>query len=176
MTDLFLTVVNMSIASSWLIIAAVFARRFLKKRSLSMMFILWGLIALRLVLPINIVTSVGLVPESQFVTKDIYSDRPLIRSGITALDEGVGKIGNDINHQKAMEGRSENIRYTVPKYSSNELLSCNEDNDVSGVGKVRSINPFAVISAVWITGVVVIACGGLLSIVRSEDGLQKLFR
>ena len=51
MGDLFLKILNMSIAASWLILAVVVLRFLLKKAPKWIVILLWGIVALRLAVP-----------------------------------------------------------------------------------------------------------------------------
>jgi len=64
MSDLFLGIVSLSLSASWLV-AAVMAFRFLLKKAPKAMHVaLWGLVALRLILPVSFESALSLVPES----------------------------------------------------------------------------------------------------------------
>ncbi len=71
MTDLFLKIVNLGISASWIIIAvlivrAIFAKRMPKWISCC----LWGLVALRLVIPFTLESDISLVPNRQIVLSE----------------------------------------------------------------------------------------------------------
>ena len=51
MTAIFLKLLNMSIAASWLVLAAMVLRFLLKKAPGWILCLLWGIVALRLVTP-----------------------------------------------------------------------------------------------------------------------------
>lgn len=70
MTDLFLTLVNRSRSAGWLVLAAVVLRLVLKKAPKWTRGILWALVALRLICPVSIQSSVSLVPEASPVTRE----------------------------------------------------------------------------------------------------------
>lgn len=65
MEQVFLTILNMSITASWLILAVVLLRRVLQKAPKSICFFLWLFVAIRLICPIAIESTYSLVPEIQ---------------------------------------------------------------------------------------------------------------
>lgn len=83
----FLSVLNMSIAASWLVLA-LFALRFLLKNApKAAALVLWAMAGLRLVLPFSIKSMLSLIPSAETVPQEIlYSQMPNIRSGIAALN------------------------------------------------------------------------------------------
>jgi len=89
MTGFFLNIVNMSISASWLIIAVLILRLFLKNVPKWINIVLWGLVALRLVLPISIESVMSIVPSAQTITMEPGAHRPYFESGFTAVDDRV---------------------------------------------------------------------------------------
>lgn len=66
MADLFLTVLDMSLSASWIILAVLAARLVLKKAPKWMICSLWALVALRLLCPISLESSFSLIPDVDF--------------------------------------------------------------------------------------------------------------
>ena len=54
MTDIFLKSVNMGISAGWLVLAVMILRLLLRRAPKQLMFALWGIAALRLVMPVSI--------------------------------------------------------------------------------------------------------------------------
>jgi len=93
MSELFLTILNMSITAGWLIGGVLILRIFLKKAPRWITVLLWGIAALRLVLPFSMESSVSLVPSAQTVPLDIGMDAaPSIHSGIYVVNSVVNPI------------------------------------------------------------------------------------
>lgn len=94
---LFLRAVNISITTSWMILAVLFIRFVLKKGPKWISVLLWGTVALRLIMPFSIESVFSLVPSTQtFPVSSIYSSDPLIanntyyfqiNSGISVIDQ-----------------------------------------------------------------------------------------
>ena len=87
MTDLFLKIFNMSISASYVILAVVLLRLLLKKAPKWISVVLWGLVAVRLVLPASLPNPFSLIPGTETVPPQIMTDpTPSIQSGITAVN------------------------------------------------------------------------------------------
>jgi len=74
MTDLFLKIVNMSITASWLVLAVVILRLFLRKAPKWISVLLWAVVAVRLLCPISIESAVSLIPDPEPVSPQIMED------------------------------------------------------------------------------------------------------
>ena len=87
MTDLFLKIFNMSISASYVILAVVLLRLLLKKAPKWISVVLWGLVAVRLVLPASLPNPFSLIPGTETVPPQIMTDpTPSIQSGISAVN------------------------------------------------------------------------------------------
>ena len=93
MGDLFLKILNMSIAASWLILAVVLLRFVLKKAPKWIIVLLWGIVALRLVVPSSFESAWSLIPSAEtFNAHNIQYETPAISSGIPAVNHAVNPI------------------------------------------------------------------------------------
>ncbi len=93
MTDIFLKSVNMGIAAGWLVLAVMILRLLLRRAPRQLMFALWGIAALRLVMPVSIQSIFSLIPSAETISPDIvYMQRPRIHSGITAVNSAVNPV------------------------------------------------------------------------------------
>ena len=93
MGDLFLKILNMSIAASWLILAVVLLRFVLKKAPKWIVVLLWGIVALRLVVPFSFESALSLIPSAEtFNAHNIQYEMPAISSGIPAVNNVVNPI------------------------------------------------------------------------------------
>ena len=137
MNALFLKILNMSITASWLILAVVLARLLLKKAPKWVFCLLWGLVAIRLVCPFSLESSLSLIPSSETIPANIeMQQKPVIDSGITIIDETVNPIITE--------------SFTPsPENSANPL---------------QIVIPFVAI--VWITGVFIMLVYALISFLR----------
>ena len=93
MEAIFLKILNMSISANWLI-ALVFVLRFLfRKAPKSFNYILWALVAIRLICPFTIESALSLIPSAETVPTEImYSYVPEIQTGIEAVDTVINPV------------------------------------------------------------------------------------
>lgn len=93
MNDLFLELLNRSIAAGWLILAVILLRLLLKKAPKWISCLLWGLAAFRLLCPFSLESIFSVIPSRETVRPEIvYSPSPSIDSGITAVDHLVNPV------------------------------------------------------------------------------------
>ena len=93
MVDTFLKTLNMSIAASWLILAVVLLRFILKKAPKWVAVLLWGIVALRLVVPFSFESALSLIPSAEtFNAHNIQYETPAINSGIPAVNNAVNPV------------------------------------------------------------------------------------
>lgn len=93
MTDIFIAIINMSINAVWLFLAVAVFRLIFKNVPKYLIVLLWGLVALRLILPFSFETALSVIPSAQTVPEDIvYSDTPMLNSGISFLNSSVNPI------------------------------------------------------------------------------------
>ena len=91
MAAVFLKLLNLSISASWLVLA-VLALRLVSKRSPKWMnVLLWGIVALRLVLPFSVESALSLIPSAETVSPAVvqFDPAPTITSGVSVIDNAV---------------------------------------------------------------------------------------
>lgn len=93
MEALFVTLVNMSITASWLVLAIIGVRLVFRKTPKWILCLLWGLVALRLIFPFSLESALSLIPSTQTLPQEIvYTAQPEIHSGIEAVDSVVNPV------------------------------------------------------------------------------------
>ena len=93
MGDLFLKTLNMSIAASWLILAVVLLQFVMKKAPKWIAVLLWGIVAVRLVVPFSFESALSLIPSAEtFNAHNIQYETPAISSGIPAVNNAVNPV------------------------------------------------------------------------------------
>lgn len=93
MENIFIQILNRSIAASWIILAAMLLRILLKKAPKTIHCCLWALAAVRLVCPISLESVLSLIPSAEPIPAEIlYSAAPSIKSGIAAVNDTVNPI------------------------------------------------------------------------------------
>ena len=93
MEALFLKLVNMSITASWLVLAVLVLRLVLKKAPRYIHVILWGIVALRLMLPFSIESVLSLIPSAEPLPQEfLYAATPQINSGIPIVNNALNPV------------------------------------------------------------------------------------
>ena len=93
MSGVFLTLLNMSITASWMILAVLLIRPMLKKAPKWIPCTLWALVAIRLLCPFSIESRISLVPASQIIPQDIVlSTNPQIDTGIVIINDAINPV------------------------------------------------------------------------------------
>lgn len=93
MADMFLEVLNQSIAAGWLILAIILLRFFLKKAPRWIYCILWALVAVRLLLPFSVESVFSLIPSANTISPAImYAKTPTIDSGISFINQTLNPV------------------------------------------------------------------------------------
>lgn len=96
MSEIFLTIVNMSISASWLVLAVLVLRLILKKAPKWVNVLLWGFVAFRLVCPVSFESMLSLIPSAETISPQIMTDpAPQITTGITALNGVINPMISD---------------------------------------------------------------------------------
>lgn len=96
MDALFLKIVNMSIAASWLILAVVLLRVVLNKAPKWINVLLWGIVVFRLICPFSFESALSLIPSAETISPEIMMDwTPEISTGVSSIDKVVNPIITD---------------------------------------------------------------------------------
>ena len=144
MSTVFLKILNMSIAASWLIAVVLLVRFLLKKAPKWISCVLWALVALRLVIPFSLESPLSLLPSRETITYKTTEDtktvdqakaaepgassvdpltpsegseKPAPRTKIPVIDSGVKVIDNALNPVIERAYSSEN-KNAVPAAST----------------------------------------------------------
>ena len=93
MENLFLTVVNMSITATWVVLAFTVLRPLLKKAPKWINCLLWGVVALRLCLPFSFESVFSLIPTTETIPSNItMSKNPQIDTGVGVVNDFVNPV------------------------------------------------------------------------------------
>jgi beta-lactamase regulating signal transducer with metallopeptidase domain len=97
MEELFLQIVNMSVAASWFILALILLRLILKKAPKVVTCVLWAIVGLRLLIPFSVESPFSLVPSAQTFPKEfLYAAEPKIESGFEFIDDALNPVIADV--------------------------------------------------------------------------------
>lgn len=89
MNDLFISVLNMSLTASYVILFVILMRLPLKKAPKFISYAIWGVVAFRLIIPFSFESMFSLMPRDTnavLIPNDIYQQSPQINSGIEGVD------------------------------------------------------------------------------------------
>ncbi len=91
MSGIFLKLLNLSISASWLVLVVLALRFVLKRAPKWVNVLLWGMVALRLMLPFSIESALSLIPSAETVSPEVvrFDPAPTITSGVTIIDNAV---------------------------------------------------------------------------------------
>lgn len=152
MGDIFLKLLNMSITAGWLILTVLCVRLLFRKMPKWINCLLWGVVAVRLLIPFSIESKYSLQPSAQpikphtMVEADMVPYVPSIKSNFTVVENTVNPILADAFAYEATE----------------------------------SVAPFQVFTEVagyiWLDGMIVILCFAVGSVVRLRLGVRESIR
>lgn len=93
MEAVFLKLLNMSIAASWLVLAVLILRMLLQKAPKAIRCVLWGLVGVRLICPFSFESVFSLIPSAETVPQEIlFAEEPAIHSGISLLNQTINPV------------------------------------------------------------------------------------
>ncbi|MBR2894297.1 MAG: hypothetical protein IKC03_01385 [Oscillospiraceae bacterium] len=145
MSELFLKIINMSISASWLVLVVLAFRFLFRKAPKWVNVLLWGIVAVRLICPFAIESSVSLVPDSvgngELVSEwaDGYiDDIDIHHPGSVYYDAAVGAGREPISD-------GEGGYYVVTKH------------DQLGEPDTIENTVIPILSVIWVSGVILLA-------------------
>ena len=91
MSGIFLKLLNLSISASWLVLVVLALRLVLKRAPKWVNVLLWGMVALRLMLPFSIESALSLIPSAETLSPAVvqFDPAPTITSGVELIDNAV---------------------------------------------------------------------------------------
>ncbi len=154
MTGVFMKLLNMSIATSWLILAVIILRLLLKKAPKRLTCALWILVAVRLVCPVSFESAFSLIPSAETVQyQGNIAGSTSIDTGISSLDQMLNPIIAGENASSRMEdldlsSTSDNDGNTDKLVGGNTDVKSNDTKNEAAQGA----NMGMVCSWVWVIG------------------------
>ena len=96
MEAVFLHILNIAITASWLVLAVVLLRFVLKKAPKWATCLLWAVVALRLILPFSLESTLSLIPDAEPISQEsIITGTPTVNCDMA----GVGQVPNQVPNQ-----------------------------------------------------------------------------
>lgn len=157
MEIVFNKILDMSLMASWLILAVILVRLLLSKAPKNIRFILWILVAVRLVCPFSIESKFSLIPEkiisSQEETNDYANESIDIEENVAEQE-----FEEDYAQEDTYEDNEE------INYSENEAVS---DEAVVEEKQIISQKPVKFwLGLVWVAGIIAILCHSVISYMK----------
>ena len=147
MEAVFLKILNMSMTASWVILTVILLRLLLKKAPKWIMGILWGFVAIRLIVPFSLESIFSLIPSAEPIPENIFTaENPVINSGIPSLNQIVNPL------------------------ISNSLTPDAADS----INPIQAV--MFIISVIWIVGVAGMLLYTLISYLRIKSKVQEAIR
>lgn len=93
MAEVFLNLANMSMSAGWIVAAVLLVRLVFRKMPKWLNCVLWGIVALRLLVPVVLETPFSLMPSPEVLPPDItQSQTPAIHSGVPVVNQIVNPL------------------------------------------------------------------------------------
>ncbi|UZQ86700.1 M56 family metallopeptidase [Thermoclostridium stercorarium] len=114
MGRIFLTVLNMSLTASYVIIVVIIVRLMLKRAPKVVSYALWSVVAFRLAIPFSFESVFSLIPRANNAFR--LSADAIYRQNYS-IDNMMGRVGNYVNHS---------VHLTSPETAANRLAILTE--------------------------------------------------
>lgn len=96
MGDIFLKLLNMSITASWLIVAVLGIRLLFRKIPKWVTCLLWGIVAIRLILPFSIESQFSLLPSAEPIKSSTIVEGDVVPF-VPSIDSNLGIVESTVN-------------------------------------------------------------------------------
>ena len=147
MSSCFITVLNMSLTASYVVLAVIIVRLLLKKAPKIFSYALWAVVLFRLLCPFTFESSLSLIPgKTDAIPHDI------VLSPSSSISTGMGMVDNAVN---------QSIQSSLPAVNPNPAASVNPMGIVIEIGAL-----------IWIAGIVALLLYSLVSYFRLKRRLS----
>ena len=161
MEAVFLHIVNIAITASWLVLAVLLLRFVLKKAPKWATCLLWGIVALRLLLPFSLESAFSLIPNAEPIPESIIiTETPTVNNGLEGADQVPNQVPGEVPDQ-------------VPEQVPEQIPEQIPDSVISGSLAPMpgdSVDPVQVLvfaaSIVWLVGILLMLSYGAVSYFR----------
>lgn len=169
MTSAFLHFFNLSITAGWMVLVVLLLRLCLKKAPRWITCVLWGLVALRLLVPFTIESPVSLIPTAETVVSgDADISSPVVNSGVASIDKPLNNwlqsplpsSGANVN----TDGMSDPQAGDANSIPQNPNTSAPQEESGLTVSRVERILQIA--APMWLVGIGLMLLYEVLSILR----------
>ena len=96
MSEIFLRILNTSIAASWLVLAVLLLRVILRRAPKWTVVLLWGIVAIRMICPFSIESALSLIPSKETFPQEVITGPSFdIQTGIVSVDSLINEYLGD---------------------------------------------------------------------------------
>lgn len=182
MEAIFLQIFKMSISASWLIIAVILIRLLLQKAPKGFRYVLWALVAVRLLCPVYFESELSLVPEQGILSEvgdAVKPVEPVVPDNNSNLDDTIQNDGAQSDGVQNNNTQSNNIQSN--NIQNNNVQNNVTQNDASQNTLTRQTDSIDVAILFWVIGMVVLfsyavvtyvkLCYTIRASVKREDNL-----
>ncbi len=184
MTELFLKIVNMSFSASWLILAVLLLRVVLRDAPKWIRVLLWGMVAVRLILPFSVESMFSLVPSVEVISRENPADHGItIQTGVEPIDAQMNQYFDMYYTDNTTAPKEEGVweseevsgALEVPKVTEEESLPVSEVTEMTGISEgqeesgtginttAQSVEVFHILAGIWVMGMVLLVCYSVIS-------------
>ncbi len=164
MEALFLQILEMSISASWLILAVLLIRFLLKKAPKGFRYVLWALVAIRLLCPVFVESEFSLIPSQNVISEVGQAEKPSLPVQ-PSVPEGNGGVqndnvqNNDVSNQTPGDSGGQNDALQDNNTQNNIVQNTPAINDSTAENQ----SPITVIAWIWIGGILALLTYGVVT-------------
>ena len=162
MIAVFLHFFNLSVMAGWMVLAVLLLRLCLKKAPRWITCVLWGLVALRLLVPFTVESPISLIPTAETVVSGDTADTsaPIVNSGMAAIDKPL----NDWLQTPLELARTDAGETTVNPKPQEQKPSGDTAETVKTVSRMERV--LSIAAPVWLVGIGLMLAYELVSVLR----------
>lgn len=169
MNTLFIRLLNLSIAATWIIIAVILIRAFSKKAPKWFPCLLWALVGIRLLCPVTIQSPLSPVASDEVIPVHITSvEETEVDSEIPVIDHSPDTDHGNVNYETVIATSGNNVRESNPQMI---LQGSNAKTVSAAKSGVTTGQVITVASYVWIAGLAVMLGYAIVSYIRLKKTL-----
>ncbi|MBQ5966347.1 MAG: M56 family metallopeptidase [Clostridiales bacterium] len=169
MNTLFIRLLNLSIAATWIILAVILIRAFSKKAPKWFPCILWALVGIRLLCPVTIPSPLSLVPREEVIPINITEEKePEVDSEMPVIAYTADPELGNVDHENTVVPSGNIVREAAPQ----TILPESDTKTVSSESRGMTLKQtITIASYVWISGLALMLGYALFSYIRLKRSL-----
>jgi beta-lactamase regulating signal transducer with metallopeptidase domain len=174
MNILFIRLLNLSIAATWIILAVILIRAFSKKAPKWFPCILWALVGIRLICPVMIQSPFSLVPREEVIPVNITAEKePEADTEMPDIAYIADSEFGNVNHENTVVSSGNIVREAAPQTILPESNTKTVSSESRGITLKQIIT---IASYVWVGGLALMLGYALFSYIRLKRSLTACIR